>query len=214
MTYQQLTQDQRYQIYACMKADWSQQNIAAEIGVHPSTISRELSRNRGRRGYRPKQAQEKAQTRKQHHVNTRISPSTWKLIESYIRQDWSPEQVSGWLSLEQRQHVSHERIYQYIYADKAMGGELHQHLRCRKQRRKRYGSYQRRGQIKGRRSISERPALVLEKRRIGDWEADTIIGQNHQQAIVSVVERKSKLTLLKRVAHRTAAAVEQALSEL
>jgi IS30 family transposase len=197
-----------------MKADWSQQNIAAEIGVHPSTISRELSRNSGRRGYRPKQAQEKALARKEQHVHARISPQTWRLIERCVRLDWSPEQISGWLSKERQQSVSHERIYQYIYADKQRGGTLHQHLRCRKQRRKRYGSYERRGQIKGRRSISERPAVVAHRRRIGDWEADTIIGQNHQQAIVSVVERKSKLTLLKRVAHRTAAAVEQALAEL
>lgn len=214
MTYRQLTQEQRYQIYACMKADWSQQNIAAEIGVHPSTISRELARNRGGRGYRPKQAQQKAEERKQHHVARRISPQIWKLIESYVRQDWSPEQISGWLSKERRESVSHERIYQYIYADKQADGILHLHLRCRKQRRKRYGSYDRRGQIAGRRSISSRPAVVLQKRRIGDWEADTIIGQNHQQAIVSVVERKSKLTLLKRVTHRTSEAVEQALSEL
>lgn len=214
MTYRQLTQEQRYQIYAYMKADWSQQNIAAEIGVHPSTISRELSRNRGRRGYRPRQAQEKALARKEQHVHARISPQTWRLIERCVRQDWSPEQISGFLSKERQQSVSHERIYQYIYADKQRGGTLHQHLRCRKQRRKRYGSYERRGQIKGRRSISERPAVVAQRRRIGDWEADTIIGQNHRQAIVSVVERKSKLTLLKRVAHRTAAAVELALSEL
>jgi IS30 family transposase len=213
MTYRQLTQEQRYQIYACMKVDWSQQDIAAEIGVHPSTISRELARNRGGRGYRPKQAQEKAQPRKQHHVSTRISAQIWKLIESYVRQDWSPEQVSGWLSKEWQQRVSHERIYQYIYADKQADGTLHLHSRCRKQRRKRYGSYDRRGHIIGRRSISSRPAVVSQKQRIGDWEADTIIGQNHQQAIVSVVERKSKLTLLKRVTHRTSEAVEQALEE-
>src|SRR3982750_2992209 len=196
MTYRQLTQEQRYQIYACMKANWSQENIATEIGVHPSTISRELSRNRGGRGYRPRQAQEKAGERKEHHVSTRISPSTWSMIESYIRQDWSPEQVSGWL-LKRHLHVSHERIYQYIYADKQRGGNLHQNLRCRKRRRKRYGSYDRRGRIEGRRSISSRPKVVLQKRRTGDWEADTIIGQNRQQAIVSVVERKSKLCLLK-----------------
>jgi IS30 family transposase len=122
MNYRQLTQDQRYQLYTCMKADWSRQNIAAEIGVYPSTIAREVKRNRSRRGYRPKQAQEKAPTRQQHHVNLRISSSTWKLIESYISQDWTPEQVSGWLFLEQRQYVSHERIYQYIYADKQAGG--------------------------------------------------------------------------------------------
>src|SRR5437588_11093324 len=119
MTYRQLTREQRYQIYASMKADWSQLEIAAEIGVHPSTISREVKRNRGRRGYRPKQADEMAQARKLSHVTSRIEPQTWKLIESYLRQDWSPEQVSGWLSLEHHIQVSHERIYQYIYLDKA-----------------------------------------------------------------------------------------------
>lgn len=214
MSYRQLTPEQRYQIYALMKADWTQLAIALEIGVHPSTISRELSRNRGGRGYRPKQAQEKAQARKPSHITVRIRPQTWRLIESCLRQDWSPEQVAGWLAKEKQIQVSHERIYQYIYADKQADGTLHLHLRCRKQRRRRYGSYDRRGHIIGRRSISERPAVVAQKRRLGDWEADTIIGQNHQQAIVSVVERKSKLTLLKRVTHRTSEAVEQALEEL
>src|SRR5437868_11868046 len=116
MTYRQLTQEQRYQIYALMKADWSQLAIAAEVGVHPSTISRELKRNRGRRNYRPRQADEMARARKMNHITIRIKPRTWALIEKYLRQDWSPEQVSGWLFKEQRLRVSHERIYQHIYA--------------------------------------------------------------------------------------------------
>ncbi len=213
MSYRQLTQDQRYQIYACIKADWSQLEIALEIGAHPSTISRELSRNRGGRGYRPKQAPHSTEERKLKHVTTRIEPQTWTLIESQLRQDWSPEQVSGWL-FGQHVCVSHERIYQYIYADKARGGDLYQHLRCRKLRRKRYGSYNRRGQLKGRLSIETRPAIVESRRRVGDWEVDTIIGAQHKEALVSVVERKSKLCLLKKVRRNTSAAVEQALSEL
>jgi IS30 family transposase len=213
MSYRQLTQEQRYQIYACLKADWSQLEIAAEIGVHPSTISRERKRNQGQRGYRPRQAQEMAHGRKLNHVTRRIATETWTSVESYLRQDWSPEQVSGYLS-QQQIAVSHERIYQHVYADKRAGGDLFQHLRCRKRRRKRYGSYDRRGRLTGCRSITQRPAIVSEKRRMGDWEADTIIGQNHQQAIVSVVERKSKLTLLKHVTRNSAAAVGQALTEL
>jgi IS30 family transposase len=161
-----------------------------------------------------KQADELAQTRKLNHLTCRIEPQTWKLIESYLRQDWSPEQVAGWLFEHHHIQVSHERIYQYIYADKAKGGTLFQHLRCRRKRRKRYGSYDRRGRLTGCRSISERPKVVQEKRRIGDWEADTIIGRNHQQAIVSVVERKSKLCFLKKVERRTSEAVKQALSTL
>jgi IS30 family transposase len=214
MSYTQLTREQRYQIYACMKADWSQLEIAHEIGVHPSTISRELSRNCGRRGYRPKQADEQAQARKPNHITVRVGPQTWRLIESYLRQDWSPEQVSGWLFKEQQIRVSHERIYQHIYADKLRGGTLFQHLRCRKRRRKRYGSYDRRGQMPNCRSIEERPRSVAQRRRIGDWEADTIIGQNHRQAILSLTERKSKLCLLKKVERNTAESVEQAICEL
>jgi IS30 family transposase len=214
MSYKQLTQEQRYQIYACMKANWSQLEIAHEIGVHPSTVSREVKRNRGCRGYRPKQAQQRTEERKLKHVTSRIPPQTWALIESQLRQDWSPEQAAGWLKGERHVQISHERIYQYIYADKRVGGTLHQHLRCRKQRRKRYGSYQRRGQIKGRRSIEARPAIVESRRRLGDWEVDTIIGAHHKEAIVSVVERKSKLTFLKKVRRKSAEAVEQALAEL
>jgi IS30 family transposase len=212
MSYQQLTQDQRYQIYACVKANWSQLEIATESGVHPSTISRELSRNRGKRGYRPRQAHQKAEARKANHVTTRIEAETWTLIETYLRQDWSPEQISGWLNKERQESASHERIYQYIYADKGRGGDLHRHLRCRKRRRKRYGAYDRRGRLTGCHSIEMRPAIVARKRRVGDWEADTIIGRHHQQAIVSVVERKLKLCFLKKVERNTSEAVEQALS--
>jgi IS30 family transposase len=214
LTYAQLTREQRYQIYILRKAGLRQNYIAREIGVHPSTISRELERGRGRRGYRPKQADELACARKQKRYRGRIAATLWKLVEGLLRQDWSPEQVSGWLSKEKQERVSHESIYQYVYADKARGGTLFQHLRCRKQRRKRYGHYDRRGQMPNCRSIEGRPKIVAERKRLGDWEADTIIGQNHKQAIVSLTERKSKLCLLKKVERNTAEAVEQAIEEL
>ena len=191
MSYKQLTQEQRYHIWALKKADFDQTEIAQELGVHKSTISRELRRNSGQRGYRPKQAHVLAQSRQHTRANTaRIVPSTWEMVENHLRQEWSPEQVSGWLRREHRLRVSHERIYQYIYDDKWAGGTLHQHLRCQKQRRKRYGSHDRRGQLANRRSISERPAIVEQRSRLGDWEADTIVGKGHQQAIVSLTERK------------------------
>jgi IS30 family transposase len=214
LTYTQLTREQRYQIYILRKAGHLQNFIAREIGVHPATISRELERGRGQRGYRPKQAEELASARKQKRYRARINAATWTLIESLLRQDWSPEQVSGWLAKEKQGSVSHERIYQYIYSDKQAGGTLFHHLRCRKRRRKRYGPYDRRGQMPNCRSIEECPKVVDQGRRIGDWEADTIIGQNHQQAILSLVERKSKLCLLKKVERNTAALVEQAIEEL
>jgi IS30 family transposase len=214
MAYQQLTQDQRYQIYAFLKAGFSPAHIARELAVDKSTTSRELKRNRGQRGYRPKQAHDLMRARRKAKDNaTRISPETWQQVEACLQQDWSPEQVSGYLKARGESSPSHERIYQYIYADKQQGGDLHTHLRCQKKRRKRYGKYDRRGQIPNRKSISERPAVVATKARLGDWEADTLIGKNHQQAIVSLVERQSKLTLLAKVERNTEAAVKQAMIE-
>ncbi len=212
MNYTHLTQEQRYQIYALIKAGFNRTQIAAEISVHKSTVSREVRRNRGQRGYRPKQAHELASTRQQQRVAPRIEPQTWQQIEMLLSQEWSPEQISGRLVLEGQATVSHERIYQYIYQDKQQGGVLYRHLRSQKKRRKRYGRYDRRGHLPARRSIAERPKIVAEKRRLGDWEADTIIGRNHQQAIVSLVERKSKLTRLARVTHNTAELVAQAMT--
>lgn len=214
MSYQQLTREQRYQIYALKKEHHTQEQIAANLSVHPSTISRELRRNRGQRGYRPKQADELAQARKQSHARPRISQQTWTLVETYLCQDWSPEQVSGWLAQEKKLAVSHERIYQYIYRDKQGGGTLYRHLRCQKKRRKRYGKHSRRGLIPNRQSIELRPTVVEQKKRLGDWEADTLIGKNHQQAILSLVERKSKFCLLKKVERNTAEAIKEGCQEL
>jgi IS30 family transposase len=210
MTYRQLTREQRYQIYALQKAAHNRSEIAAIVGIHKSTIGRELKRNSGRRGYRPKQADELATARHLAAYRPRISARTWARVEKLLRQEWSPEQIAGRLRLERRAPVSHERIYQYIYADKRAGGTLHLCLRCQKQRRKRYGTHARRGQIPNRVGIEARPAVVATKRRFGDWEADTIIGTAHRQAILSLVERKSKLVRLRKVARSTAEGVAAA----
>ena len=175
--YTQLVHEQRYQIYALMKAEHNQTEIAEILGVHKSTISRELRRNCGLRGYRPKQAHSIAMESQNNRATARISNSTWSSVESLLREDWSPEQVSCWLKIFKGESISHEWIYQYIYQDKLSGGTLHQHLRCQKKRRKRYGSYDRRGQIINRVSIDDRPTIVDRRSRIGDWELDTIIGK-------------------------------------
>ena len=213
MNYTQLTQEQRYQIYALLKMGHNQIEIAAVIGKHKSTVSRELKRNKGQRGYRPKQAHHKA-LRRRNHSAKRISGETWELIETKLRMDWSPEQASGWLFRHQAIQVSHEWIYQYIMADKRAGGDLYRHLRCQKKRRKRYGSYDRRGKMLNRVSIDERPSIVEERSRIGDWEVDTIIGRRHRQAIVTLTERKSRFSLLAKVDQRTADQVSDTVIEL
>lgn len=186
--------------------------IAQELKVHKSTISRELKRNTGQRGYRPKQAQQLAASRQQQRASaTRISSEIWDTVKARLHEEWSPEQISGRLKTERGLNISHERIYQYIYDDKRNGGTLHQHLRCQKQRRKRYGGGRdRRGQIAQRQSIEERPIIIEQRERIGDWEADTIIGKGHRQAMLSLVERRSRFTLLHKLDQATSAAVTAA----
>jgi Transposase and inactivated derivatives, IS30 family len=211
--YTQLTQEQRYQITAMKKTGNRQTEIAKELGVHKGTISRELRRNAGERGYRPKQAHEKALGRRTTGT-VRIGVEVWKIVEEKLRQDWSPEQVSGWLKRDAGKRLSHEWIYQHILADKETGGDLYRHLRCHKKRRKRYGSYDRRGKLPNRVSIEERPPMVEQRQRLGDWEADTLVGKGHRGALVSLVERKSRYTLLWPVERRQADLVRQATISL
>lgn len=213
-SYTQLAREQRYQISVLKKAGHSQTVIAELLGVHKSTISRELKRNHGQRGYRPKQAHELSQQRQQDKPRSRISADTWTTVERLLRLQWSPEQISGWLKRTNRGAISHEWIYLHIYSDKATGGDLHIHLRCQKKRRKRYGAKSVRGQLIDRQSIDDRPALVERRSRIGDWEVDTIIGKGHQQAIVSLTERKARLALLAKVEQKTADQVTKVIVRL
>ena len=210
--YKQLNQAQRYQIEILKKAGKNHKEIAALLGVSESTISRELTRNQGKKGYRPKQAQIKADNRKKQAAKVlKMTPALILLIEARILLDWSPVQVSGQLADELGILISHERIYQHIWTDKRHGGTLYTHLRqCHKERKKKYGSKDKRGQIRNRVSIDERPAIVAEKTRIGDWEIDTVIGQNHQGALVTIVDRVSKFTLIKKVDSKHAEVVTAA----
>jgi len=214
--YTQLTQGQRYQIYAFLKAGFLQTQIASEIGVHKSTISREIRRNRGKKGYRPKQANLLAGNRRQNaKKHIKMMPEVIALIEELISEDFSPDQVSGFLARNHNINISHERIYQHILNDRINGGSLFKHLRqSHKKRKKRYGSYSRRGQIKDRISIDERPSIVDSKKRIGDWEIDTIIGKNHKGALLSIVERKSKFTLIAKLQEKSAEMAANAAIDL
>jgi IS30 family transposase len=214
MKYKQLTQEERYQIYAYLKAGWSQIEIAMELKRHKSTISREIARNSGLRSYRPQQAQRLSEERQYAKSSQRIAPSVWTDVKKLLKEDWSPEQISLWLKSHSGVSISHEWIYQYILKDKKQGGTLYRHLRCQKQRRKRYGRYSRRGQLVDRVSIDQRPAVVDSRSRIGDWEVDTIIGKNHKQAIVSLTERKSRFTLIQKVTRKTAECVTNAIINL
>ena len=167
------------------KAGLRQKAIASQLDVAPSTLSRELRRNTGLRGYRPKQADRLACARRVQGRGLRISQATWQGVHEMPGADWSPEQISGQLKANDLPSVSPEWIYQHIYADKRQGGRLHTHLRCQKKRRKRRGSTERRGQIIGRVCITERPEIVETRARIGDWEADTVIGRQGGTVLVT-----------------------------
>jgi IS30 family transposase len=137
-----------------------------------------------------------------------IDDATWQFVQDKLLEEWSPEQISHFAA------ISPETVYQRIYADKRAGGMLWKHLRCQKQRKKRYGKTDRRGIIPNRQSIEQRPAIVETRSRIGDWEVDTLIGKNHRQAIVSIVERKTGFTLIRKVERKTAKAVSDAMIKL
>ena len=211
-TYKQLTYEQRCQIYVLKKSEMSQQTIADTIGVSQSAISRELRRNTGERGYRHQQAQQKSDERRMSATKAiKMTLDTIQLIESKLREKWSPEQISGWLLDERGVQLSHETIYLHIWADKASGGILFKHLRRQgKAYQPRSKSQAGRGHIKNRVSIDERPAIVDEKGRVGDWEIDLVIGKGHSGALVTIVERATSFTVSKRINDKSAKTVTAA----
>ena len=215
MNYTHLSQPERYQIHILSKAGHDQSEIADMLSRSKSTISRELKRNCGKRGYRPKQAHEFALARRRIRNNgRRICASTWAFVDANLEQQWSPEQISGYLKVNHLSGVSHESIYQRIYVDKLSGGTLHTALRCQKTRKKRYGIRERRGVIPNQTSIELRPAIVDTRQRFGDWEADLVIGANHHQALVTLNERQSRYTLIGKVTRKTAQAVSDVITSL
>jgi transposase, IS30 family len=209
MEYTHLTEMERYQIDELLREGFSQLEIARRLNRSPSTLSRELRRNRGGRGWRPRQAHLNAQERltERGSANARkVSDAAWEYAKNHLQNEqWSPEQIAGRLRLEKGDTISHETIYQRILADKQEGGSLHQNLRCKKKRKKRYGSARpSRGMIQNRVGIEERPAIVDSRQRIGDWEGDTIIGSHTKGAVIaSMVERKSRFTRLVKAQDKT-----------
>lgn len=198
MHYQQLTNDERYQIKACLQLHMKQVGIANLLNRSPATISREIRRNTGKRGYRPKQANDQATARRlgaKKHI--KLTDELKQDIVKLIKQELSPEQVCDYLVTQGKTKLHHETIYRMLLQDKRAGGTLYKHLRhLHKSHRKRYGSYERRGRIKNAVSIEQRPTIVDSRSRIGDWEGDTIIGKNKKSAIYTLVDRKSLYTVI------------------
>ena len=209
MKYQQLTEGLRYQIACLRDHGLTQACIAKQLGVHPSTISRELRRNRDEQVYQPQQAHQQALARRRESQKRCLPPDTIDFVRMALAADWSPEQISG-VGERIDCPVSHEWIYRYVARDKANGGTLYRHLR---QGHKRYrkGRNSKRSVIPNPVSIDERPAIVDERSRLGDWEVDTVLGKQGSGAIVSLVERKTRLYLVRYVPGKTASAVADAV---
>lgn len=211
--YHQLTLEERYHIYGLKRAGYNITTIAKELKRHKSTISRELKRNIKSRGWRPLLAHSQAVVRRSSKAKTRISHDSWKLVIHYLKQHWSPEQISGRIKLSHNLKISHESIYQFVYKDKSNGGELHQYL-CRKKRyHKRAGVYETRGKFSTAPSIDDRPSIVEDRIRIGDWELDTVIGKPSSSSLVSIVERKSRIARFIKVNNRKADIVSSVIIE-
>jgi len=207
-----LTEEDRYHIKAQLEAGKTQVQIAKKLRVDKSTISRELKRNSGLKGYRPKQANKHALERWCAAKKAiKLTPALAKYLADCLRKDLSPEQISGRMRLSGDVCLSHERIYQFIGEDKASGGDLWTHLRwSHRKRKKRYGVRDRRGQIRGRRSIEKRKRKANKRRKIGHLERDLIVGTKHKGALLTVVDRKSRLTFAVRINSKSAREVHSA----
>ena len=212
MRYQQLTEGRRYQISALLKEGFSVRQIADSVQCHPSTIYRELKRHSQEQHYCPKLAQERCMTKRTTAKKYSIPNQRVHSIHWLLQHDWSPEQIANVLT-GLNEPVSHEWIYQHIAEDKRTGGILYRHLR---QGHKRYrrGKKVKEPVIKNAVSIDERPSIVNERKRIGDWEIDTVLGKHGTGAIVTILERKTRFYLAKKVSSKSAEDVTKATIEL
>jgi len=214
--YQPLAREQRYQISLLLQMERTQKEIAEKVGVHASTISRELRRNGPARSYCPERAHERATVRRRQAPKARkISEVLWAEVESKLREEWSPEQISDWLRTRRGIRISHTWIYEYVRADRSKGGDLYQHLRFGKKKRRRgKKSSASSHRIPNRVGIEERPDIVEKKERLGDWEGDTIVGKGRKSCLVTLVDRVSKVTRMAKVPRKYADLVRDRIIDL
>ncbi len=217
MTYRQITFEERYTLGLLRRRGLSPAAIARILGRHRSTILREVRRNHATSDgtYRPQLADWYARGRRSRsRRNRRFTATELQRVRALLEQQWSPEQVAGYLRRHRLLRISHETIYRYIWTDKRQGGTLFTHLRgAQKQRRKRYRSYDSRGRVAGKRPITARPAAVETRTQLGHWEADTVLGPG-RPCLLSMVERKTGYVVLGKLQARTTAEVNRRATQL
>lgn len=219
MTYRQITSEQRYTLAVLRRQGFNQSQIACALGFHRSTIGRELKRNRCAYdgAYRPSKASQRTNGRRSRsRRNSQFSEQDWRLVESLLALQWSPEQIAGRLERMSKLTISHETIYRRLWRDKARGGALHRQLRgANKRFRKRYGRNDSRGRLAGKRHISERPEAATQRSASGHWEIDTVMGAHpSQHCLVTLNERRHGLVLIGKLRERTVAALNREVIRL
>ena len=221
MKYQQLNAEERGVRAALRSEGLNNAQMGRELGRHRSTVGRGLKRNSAPYdgGYRWARAPQRGHARRyRSRRNSQFGGAEWARVEELLKEQWSPEQVSGHLARSGELGISHETIYRHVWRDLQAGGTLHAHLRCaRKQGRKRYGHHDSRGRLAGKRMIGERPVVVERRQRIGDWEIDTVMGESlgeSSDCILTLVERKTGYVLIGKMKARTAAESNRALLAL
>lgn len=206
MGYRRVTHEDRIVIKANLDVGLSRSEIADKLGFNKSTIGREITRNKGRRGYRPRQAQMKAEARIEAKRGPyKMNPVMMSLIIERLELRWSPEQISNRLRIEGQPYVSAETIYNFIAEDQKNGGELWRHLcRSRRRRKRRFPSEDRRGKIQKARPISKRSKRANKRQRKGHWERDLMIGKNHKSAVLVITDRKSRFNKFRKLNGKSA----------
>lgn len=217
MNYQRVTEEERIHIYRWRQEGVSQNEIARRLARSAGTISRELCRNSGMKGYRPKQAHEKAQERSKRSGPRRFTSDIQTDVETRLAAGWTPEIISGRARIEGRPSVCKETIYKHIYRDAKSGGELWKHLpRAHRKRRRRCPRKEGRGRgrIPNQRRIDTRPSEVETREVVGHWEGDLINGAAHTGNLVTLVERKTRFVLVGRTDRKDAHEVLECMTGL
>lgn len=215
--YQQITRDERYLIGRLRGQRMSIRAIAKRMGRSPSTITRELRRNRREDGgYRAERAQEMANSRRRKsRRKSHFTDETRAFVFSKIREEWAPEQIEMWLKKNQGPSIAAKTLYRWIKKDRKAGGDLFSHLRqARKRRRKVYRSKDSRGKLAGKRHISTRPVESAERQTYGHFELDLVLGKVSRQCALTLVDRKTRFVVVRKLENKTTEEVNRVLTPL
>lgn len=216
-TYTQLSLEERYFISSRRAIKTSFSQIARDLGRPTSTVTREFARNTRPSGFYAAFVADSYAVARRHRSRrgSHFSPEQWDRIRKLIEEDFSPEQIVSQLCKEDFKSISIQTIYRYVKKDRRKGGQLYTHLRIMpKTRRKRYGRPDSRGVLQGKRSISDRPSHINLRQELGHWEGDTVMGVDHHQCILTLLERKSGANRMAKLDNRTARKAASAIVSL